>query len=318
MHPLEAHKHVEQHNNELAYKDVGAVPLKAPATNAKASKPIPAKHYMPDAEEIGYAKSLSATTITRVNPVPAVTGKIEDTPLQRTAKHVVKAIAAMTAQNDANENMLSKGMWSGKDTFLIGSYSYVQSPALLTDTDTGSAKRFNMFVSNAATLNVDEKQAADFDNYEAFVIDRLMDNFVSGNGPENYNFPTNGVISSKFLQSDILKAALKDFNAGVLEPGKPRQYSFGKVEFADDVARTGTVLSSITGFAGSGDIIITPAGDDLQIKIFNITSLTSGDLLKNPTHDAQWPTSFMRDPKKITPYGNISQTYNLLIPYDRR
>ena len=217
------------------------------------------------------------------------------------------------------QNILSKGMWQAKDRDLTGTYSYVQSPVYVTDiNDTGAAGRLNMFVSNAATLNVDEKQAADFYNYEAFVTDRLMANFVSGKGPENYNFPTNGIISSKFLQSDILKAALNDFNSGDLKPGKARQYPFGAGELADDVARTGTLFSSITGLTGSGTITIDPTDSGLQIKIFNITGLTSGDLFKNPYNDADWPKSNIRDPKKTTPYGNISQTYNLFIPYENR
>ena len=53
--------------------------------------------------------------------------------------------------------------------------------------------------------------------------------------------------------------------------------------------------------------------EGLSIKIFNVTSLTSGDLFKNPGNDSNWPKSYVRDPNKTTPYGNISQTYNLLI-----
>ena len=288
--PLEANKYFEQQ----------AVPLKAQTGNIK------------------YTNELSATTITGVDPAPAITNKQAHAQDPGIAKDVVDAIAVMAARNDVEQNLLSKGMWVANDSDLTGTYSYAQPVEYVTDTKRGSADAFNMYVSNAATLNVDEKQAADFDNYEAFVTDRLMANFVSGKGPENYNFPTNGIISSKFLQSDILKAALKDFYSGDLKPGISKQYSFGAGELADDMARTGTLFSSITGFTGSGTITIDTTSSGLQVKIFNITGLTSGDLFKNPHNDAGWPKSYIRDPKKITPYGNISQTYNLFIPYDNR
>lgn len=65
---------------------------------------------------------------------------------------------------------------------------------------------------------------------------------------------------------------------------------------------------------GSGTITIKPSDNGLNITIFNVMSLTSGDLFKNPLSDANWPKSYVRDPAKQTPYGNISQTYNLFIP----
>ena len=74
---------------------------------------------------------------------------------------------------------------------------------------------------------------------------------------------------------------------------------------------------------GSATVTITPAANDmLSITIFNITSLTSGayfkDLYKKMTGGGElfFPNSIMRDPNQKTPYGNISQTFHLLIPKD--
>ena len=52
----------------------------------------------------------------------------------------------------------------------------------------------------------------------------------------------------------------------------------------------------------------------LKITIFNITSLTSGAFGKEIYKDDVYPFSHQRAPNKRTPYGNISQTFNLLIP----
>jgi hypothetical protein len=133
---------------------------------------------------------------------------------------------------------------------------------------------------------------------------------VSGEGPENYSFPTNGIISSKFLNSDIVQNALNDFRSG--KEVNSKQYSFGAKELANDVSKNHT-LFSISGFVGSGTITIVPTSKGLSVTIFNVTSLTSGEILKNPNNDANWPHSYVRDPNKTTPYGNISETFSLLI-----
>lgn len=51
----------------------------------------------------------------------------------------------------------------------------------------------------------------------------------------------------------------------------------------------------------------------LKITIFNITSLTSGAFGKEAFGEEYYPKSYMRVPGKRTPYGNISQTFHLLI-----
>ena len=233
---------------------------------------------------------------------------------EKEAMSVVQGIETMTARNDAQFNFFSSGSWRSSDQDIKGTYSCGTCGGYVTDTKGDPNNRFNMYVHNGATLNVDESQAAHFNNYEAFVVHRLTTNFASGEGAQNYNFPTNGIISSKFLNSDILKSALSDFNTGKLGPGKSAQYSFGAKELASDLLKTGT-LSSITGFVGSGTIMMVPNKEGVKITIFNVTSLTSGDLFKNPSNDANWPKSYVRDPNKTTPYGNISETFNLFLPW---
>jgi RHS repeat-associated protein len=241
---------------------------------------------------------------------------------EKKAMAVVNVIEAKAAKNDAKENFFSRSAWLAEDMDIKGTTT--NGPTnYVSDTHGDPDNDFNLKVDlGATTLNVDESQASHTNNYEAFIVNRLLKNFVSGEGPTNYNFPTNGIISSKFLSSDILKSALKEFNAGQYIFNK--QYSFQGGELAGDILRTGTVFSSITGFAGSGSITMIQTDKGVQVQIFNITSLYSGDLGKDIIgplaqkfdYDKEdySAKSYVRDPNRKTPYGNISQTFNLFIP----
>ena len=236
---------------------------------------------------------------------------------QRMAKSTTNNIKILAGYNFVLKNNFSFKFWSSHPSCKIqGTYLCKGTNKYITDTRLDVAQRFNMFVSNSTDFNVDESEADKYGDYESMVVAMLLNNFVQGSGPENYNFPNNGIISSKFLNSDIVKAALADYNLGILAPNQSVQYSFGGKELIKDTYRNGTIFS-ITGLVGSGTITITPTAKGLQIKIFNITSLTSGDFFKNPVSDKNWPNSIIRNPDAVTPYGNISQTFNLLIPYTK-
>jgi|GEM_PF-2872761 len=180
----------------------------------------------------------------------------------------------------------------------------------VTDTDDKSADRFNMYVNTTQTLKVDESNAGLYKNYESYIVAKLMSGFVGGYGAENYEFPENGIISSKFLNSDILHEALGRHLAG--EELRNEQIGFGFSTLAQDTWRNGTIFS-ITGLAGSGNITITPTDAGIQIKIFNITSLTSGAFGKEAFGKDNYPASYVRNPGQTITFGNISQTFNLFI-----
>jgi len=236
---------------------------------------------------------------------------------QRAAKGIVNNIKIFAGYNFVTKNNFSLKFWLSQPSCKIqGTYLCKGTNNQITDTRLDVAKRFNMFVSNSTDFKVDESEADEYGDYESMVVAMLLNNFVQGSGPENYVFPTNGIISSKFLNSDIVKAALADYNRGILASNQSVQYSFGGKDLVKDIYRNGTIFS-ITGLVGSGTVTITPTAKGLQIKIFNITSLTSGDLFKNPVSDKNWPKSIIRNPDAVTPYGNISQTFNLLIPYTK-
>ena len=175
-----------------------------------------------------------------------------------------------------------------------------------------------MKVSDGKTLNVDESEAEDFSDYEAYVVDRLLTNFVNGTGAENYNFPTNGIISSKFLDSDVFGAALAQYkdnvNAGKKGMIVDRQFDFKTPELKNDLIRTGTAFS-ITGLTGSAKITMVQTAKGVQVRIFNIMSLYSGDASKDLLGVTP-SKSYVRDGENKTRFGNISTTYNLFIPYE--
>lgn len=241
---------------------------------------------------------------------------------EKVAMATVETIFYKTSENSFKKNLFNSGIWKAAD--IEGTYSCgpkvlkgaqsTENGAYVTDnTDIGPANKLNMFVSSANTFNVNESNAKKFDDYEAFVVGQLMNNFISGQGPENYNFPTNGIISSKFFESDIFKKAVDEYNGGILKPNETKQYNFGVMDLFKDAVRNWTPFN-ITGMTGSGTIIMTPTEKGVLVKIFNITSLSSGALIKNPSDPSTYPKSYVRDPTQATPYGNISQTFNLFIP----
>jgi RHS repeat-associated protein len=186
-----------------------------------------------------------------------------------------------------------------------------------TDTQLLSATKFNMWVSNQWVLEVNEGEAIQFENYEAYVVAVLMRNFVNGSGPENYEFPENGIISSRLTSSAIVTEAIKKYK----ESGEqgPTQHSFGMGELADDLWENET-LYTISGLVGSGTVTVTPTEEGIDIVIFNITSLTSGTFGKELFEEEDYPRSYVRNPdeptnvgtlRRIVPFGNISQTFRL-------
>ena len=228
---------------------------------------------------------------------------------------VVDNIKSGAVLHDNKENSLDYiNPFDSPENGLLGQYAFSWGDInYKTDTKKNSADKFNMYVSSESMFYVNESNSNRYSNYEAMVVATLMKNFVSGEGPENYNFPLNGLISSQFWSSDILNNAFNDFKKGTLKNGESRQYNFGAKELAKDTFINGTIFN-ITGLVGSGQITIKKTSTEIQITIFNITSLSSGDLIKNPSDDNTWSKSYVRDPEKITPYGNISQTFNLSVP----
>ena len=118
------------------------------------------------------------------------------------------------------------------------------------------------------------------------------------------------------MGNDILNAALNKYKEG--DDVKNEQFQFGGPELFNDVTKNKTFYT-IPGFVGSARITINQQEEGIHIIIFNITSLTSGDILKNPYDSKNWVNSIQRPSdkkKKIPKYSNIGQFYFLFIPYN--
>ena len=185
----------------------------------------------------------------------------------------------------------------------------------VSDTYQSSAEQYNMFVQQNGTFKVDESNANQFPDYEHYIINTLLQNFITGEGPENYVFPTDGITSKKLLQSAILGAALTKFVANGNQP-LTSQYSFGFRELGRNLMMNNDPFN-IEGFLGSGTITIIPNAKGVEVTIFNVTSLSSGAYAAKVPFVSPFnmPKSYVRESNKITPFGNVSQTFKLTLPW---
>jgi RHS repeat-associated protein len=186
-----------------------------------------------------------------------------------------------------------------------------------TDTEITSADEFNLYVNSAGSFELGDIGLEDVE-----IINFMLGSLITGEGPENIVFPTNGGFSQRMLRSDIVAGALMgwyDANEKSLKSGDAgnlvgfqEQVPFGIISAGWDVAINQTVFT-MQGFTGSAQITIVPSESDIQVSIFNVTSITSGDFWKDLPWN-EYPTSVVRDGNNLTPWGNVSQTFSFSIP----
>lgn len=187
-----------------------------------------------------------------------------------------------------------------------------------TSDSRGGADIGNLWVNNSGYLKADdyiEFNTRDFSNF-------LLGSMIKGVGPENIVFPLNGSVSSYMKDAGITKDAMQlwyDVNR------QTDNYVGIKSEFSGNSHMLPAAIEKgifhPESFVGSATITIAPINDkEVLVQIFNVTSLTSGDLNK----DIPWnsvPISVVRDPNKAgtgaNRYGNISQLYQFTLPIDR-
>jgi hypothetical protein len=152
-------------------------------------------------------------------------------------------------------------------------------------------------------------------------INFMLGNMITGQGPTNIDYPSNGASSTSMLESAIVVRALRDFrkanpyytkNDGQANNITARGYTFQIMDLASDFLSEFTLFTT-EGFVGSGQIsvIYDPEDHMVDITIQNTTSLKSGDYGKEipGVVDAESHDRTERNPE----FGSVSQTYRLRI-----
>ena len=179
-----------------------------------------------------------------------------------------------------------------------------------------NAKESNEFVSRQGIFKIDDSKNSFFPS----ICASLLKDFVTGTGFENVEFPCNGPTSNSLRTSHMVRDALskfKEMNFCDMRRGKDPMGISMLCTGGDLYAENGiSIITHFTfynpeTFIGSAFVSITPIKDNSEVlvEIFNVTSITSGDLMKHSPWNS-YPKSCVRDPNKITPYGNISQSYS--------
>lgn len=159
------------------------------------------------------------------------------------------------------------------------------------------------------------------------VVPFLMKNFVTGEGPENYVFETNSPISQEVAKSSFLKKRVMGWyekNKDAISRGEvgatvdSEHISFGTKGYVIETF-SDLNIDNIRDFVGGFSIDIYQLDKStVYVEMFNITSITSGDLQKDIP--LLWDTypSEKREGKSNSPqpFSNISQTFSITITID--
>lgn len=214
---------------------------------------------------------------------------------------------------DKNFKTYMKGIYSSTATV-----SGVSNKTGYTSDSKGGADIGNLWVNNIGVFKAEDYQNFDTRDFSNFLVGTMK----RGVGPENIEFPLNGAVSNYMKGAGIVNDAMNSWYT--LNKGRSALVS-GQAEFSGNSHMLGAFISKgmfhPESFVGSATVTIAPINDkEVMVKIFNVTSLTSGD----PYKALPWnsvPISVVRDPSKLSStgankYGNISQTYQFTMPFD--
>ena len=188
-------------------------------------------------------------------------------------------------------------------------------PGYTSDSKDGADKG-NLWVNNTGVFKANDYPNIDSRDFSNF----LLGNMINGTGPENIEFPLNGTVSNYMKGAGIVNDAMASWYS--LNKGRSTLVG-GEAEFSGNKHMPGAAINKgifhPESFVGSATVMINPINNkEVMVKIFNVTSITSGDPFKMPW---KTPTSIVRDPSKpsssgANTYGNISQLYQFTMPID--
>lgn len=207
---------------------------------------------------------------------------------------------------------------------------------------------WNMFQlkSEGSTMYVNDKITPN--NF----VNLMLGRFVTGVGPVRFVFPENGAVSKEMGHAAIVREAIQgwytqnsnlsptrssatpmDLSAwkGDVGFGFSEQLEAYKTPGLGNLALglqfpsmlpwvLGQGTLNIPNLVGSATIDIVPIGDTLHITIHNVTSATSGDILKHFKYLGYGEApSFDKDTLSSAPqpFTNIIQEFRITIPIDR-
>lgn len=186
----------------------------------------------------------------------------------------------------------------------LGSYTTNPGFSPLNMKATQSGKDWNEFT--------DSKNYFNFTGIpKGGIVNLLLGNYIKGVGPQNYIFPVNGEVSKSLLGSRILGDAFSAWQSGGSKDNFEKKIAFGGSRQAELISQ-GKVLS-LENFVGSANVTINKtSANEIIVRIYNVTSITSGDIAKH-LPGGTWMPSVVADPSNsgAQPYSNILQIYQL-------
>ncbi len=192
-----------------------------------------------------------------------------------------------------------------------------------TDAPESDARKQNLFVNKREFFHFPDIQITD-----KALINFLLGNFIYGEGPENIIFTKNGVVSHRVLGSDMVnnamlewyrlnRKAIRNNDTAQIRNIHARVYRFGYQNAFSEFFDHGLSIYNIPGFIGSAKISVYLSKNNiLHIEVFNITSLSSGDLLKLGIWNRPVQSLTRDDSGRKQPYTNISQHFSVSIEFD--
>jgi len=160
------------------------------------------------------------------------------------------------------------------------------------------------YVTGGSVTVVDESTF----NSEKELVNGLLGNFIWGHGSESYAFPENGKAASYLRGSIMVGEGLAKWNRN----GRKNSEYPWVMDFRGEInvdVRSG--LYSLEHFIGSARLRITTVNaDQVRVEIFNVTSLSSGDLAKEGGFSPLMSVPRQGD-NLHADYSNVSQYFNM-------
>jgi RHS repeat-associated protein len=244
----------------------------------------------------------------------------------RNPSATIDAIFAATGGQkkfEANFQKFTKGTYDASAS-VLGGQSHM--PGYTSDSE-NDASTNNLWVRDKGVFKM--SHVSDFNSVD--LANYLLGCMINGIGPENIEYPENGVISTSMAYSGVAQEALFKFYQ--LNKGRTDLVPFSGEINGDVYNPISMVTKGLVHdnwiffhpetFTGSASVTITPIGKDkfgneaLRVTIFNITSLTSGDYGKHLYGNNRVSSKIRGNDSSKNKYANISQKYSYTIQYHR-